>query len=185
MTAVLLWEMKTLANRYGGISLTFDYFGGLAGDGKTKNKGAGASVGLAQLEIYKIRIVMIQEYGKKWDGRKIGDYAEYAMHPNNAIHLTAAWMKYLKKNVWYMKDGQKHYIDDVEAAVAYCGCSGVTVVDPMSGTMEVNSNKFRIWAESGWKDSALTTKSSATGVKRRNQLLEWLRPGHGPGMLMA
>ena len=61
-----------------------------------KNEGVGASVGLAQLEIYKVRMMMW--YGKEErNSRRISDY---------------------------MKNGAKHYLGDNEAAIAYCGCFG-------------------------------------------------------------
>ncbi|MEV0347597.1 LamG-like jellyroll fold domain-containing protein [Nonomuraea sp. NPDC050680] len=178
LTAVLLWEMNTLANKYGALSLTGDLLLGIYND-REKNEGVGASVGLAQLEIYKVRMMMMKWYGKeKWNSRPIGDFVKQALDPNRAIHLAAAWMEHLKENVWYMKDGAKHYLDNNEAAIAYCGCSGVWVDNPISGNTELNSERFRAWAENGFTDKALGGSTAATGIKRRYQMLEWLKPGN-------
>ncbi|MEU7900279.1 RHS repeat-associated core domain-containing protein [Nonomuraea sp. NPDC049152] len=182
LTAVLLWEINTTANKYGGISLTADFYLGIYSDRKTKNKGVGASIGLAQLEIYKVRMMMMKHYGKEeWKRRPIADYVKQGLDPNRSIHLAAAWMAHLKENVWYMKDGAKHYLDDKEAAIAYCGCSGVTVDNPASGNTQLNFDRFRTWAENGFRDEFLTVrdpKSRATGIQRRHQILEWLQDGN-------
>ncbi|MGI5274205.1 LamG-like jellyroll fold domain-containing protein [Nonomuraea sp. CA-218870] len=177
LTAVLLWEINQKANKYGAWSQFADWVFGNLGD--RKNQGAGVSVGIAQLEIYKVRMMMMKHYGKKeWEGKTIGEYAEQAFNPNRAIHLAAAWLAHLKENVWYMKGGVKHYLDDREAAIAYCGCSGVTVDNPISGNTKLTTTKFRAWAESGWQDKALQGNSRLTGIARRNQILTWLSPGH-------
>ncbi|WP_344884435.1 RHS repeat-associated core domain-containing protein [Nonomuraea antimicrobica] len=179
LTAVLFWELNTLANKFGAISLTADWFGGILSDrNNPKNLGSGASVGLAQLELYKVRILMMKHYGKKeWESRPLGDYLKEALDPNRAIHLAAAWMRHLKENVWYMKGGSRHYLNDAEAAIAYCGCSGVTVDNPASGNTKLTTKNFRAWAESGFNDNALAGASAATGVERRKKLQEWWKPG--------
>ncbi|MEU7897671.1 RHS repeat-associated core domain-containing protein [Nonomuraea sp. NPDC049152] len=178
LTAVLLWEINTTANKFGNVSLTADFYLGIYGDSKTKNKGVGASVGLAQLEIYKIRMMMMKHYGsKEWGRRPIGDYVKEGLNPHRSIHLAAAWMAHLKENVSYQKDGATHWLTDREAAIAYCGCSGVWVDNPASGNTRLNATRFIEWAESGFKDKALRVSNPDTGIERRKALEKWWAPG--------
>ncbi|MFG1679225.1 hypothetical protein ACGFNP_03570 [Nonomuraea sp. NPDC049269] len=58
------------------------------------------------------------------------------------------------------------------------GRSGVWVDNPASGNTTLNSERFRAWAESGFADEALGGSTSAIGIKRRNQILEWPKPGN-------
>nr|BFE78552.1 hypothetical protein GCM10020093_011530 [Planobispora longispora] len=131
---------------------------------------------------------MLQKhYGSKtnkWDPGKarLGDVLEKMLDPNMAIHLAAAWMAHLKQNVWfYKKDANgkkyKHYLDDKEAAIAYCGCSGVTVHNPGSGNTKIDISDFQTWAESGFQDGSLDVTNPAPGIKRRRELEELWAPG--------
>ncbi|WP_344976381.1 LamG-like jellyroll fold domain-containing protein [Streptosporangium fragile] len=179
LAAVIMWEIRAKEVKYGGIgalaAIYYDYR-----DEKRKGMGWGASIGIAQLELYKARMMLEKYYGKaKWGpGRaRLGDVAEEMLDPHRAIHLAAAWMEHLKQNVWYMKDGAKHYLDDKEAAIAYCGCSGVTVVAPGTGNTSINFARFRVWAENGWRDEELKVGNPDPGIKRRRDLERLWAPG--------
>jgi hypothetical protein len=86
-------------------------------------------------------------------------------------------MKHLKQNVWFMKDGFKRYLDGKEAAIAYCGCSGVTVDAPGTGNTQLSFGRFQAWATSGFRDSALKVTNPAPGIKRRRDLEGYWAPG--------
>ncbi|WP_326825434.1 RHS repeat-associated core domain-containing protein [Streptosporangium sp. NBC_01756] len=174
LAVLIMWESRAKEVSYGGLGI----IAAIAADAKDdKNKGWGASIGISQLELYKARMMLEKFYGKKWANPTLRSVMNEMINPNKAIHLTAAWMEHLKQNVWYMKDGAKHYLDDKEAAIAYCGCSGVTVDAPGTGNTELSFKRFQQWAESGFQDKELTVKDSAPGIARRKDLEELWAPG--------
>ncbi|GIH79821.1 hypothetical protein Plo01_62500 [Planobispora longispora] len=186
LAAVIMWESNDEHIKKYGIA--GEAFASVYSDSKKKkNGGWGASVGISQLELYKARMMLQKHYGSKtnkWDPGKarLGDVLEKMLDPNMAIHLAAAWMAHLKQNVWfYKKDANgkkyKHYLDDKEAAIAYCGCSGVTVHNPGSGNTKIDISDFQTWAESGFQDGSLDVTNPAPGIKRRRELEELWAPG--------
>ncbi|MET9066097.1 RHS repeat domain-containing protein [Streptosporangium sandarakinum] len=174
LAAVIMWESKDPEVKLGMIGA----IEAINKDAKNgKNKGWGASIGISQLELYKARMMLEKFYGKRWARPTLRDVMREMMKPDRAIHLAAAWMEHLKQNVWYMKGGVKHYLDDKEAAIAYCGCSGVWVDAPGTGNTSINSTRFRQWAESGWKDSELRVTNPGPGIARRRDLERIWAPG--------
>ncbi|MEU8141397.1 hypothetical protein [Nonomuraea sp. NPDC048901] len=135
-------------------------------------KGWGASVGITQLEIYKARMMLIKYYYKErdWGKATLGQVTDQLLHAPRAIQLAAAWMEYLKQNVWYEnKDGSRHNLTDREAAEAYCGCSGVTVDNPLGGYPLLSFKKYKDWKETGYLD-----RKDSTSVVNRQRDLEHL-----------
>ncbi|WP_329087694.1 MULTISPECIES: RHS repeat-associated core domain-containing protein [unclassified Streptosporangium] len=175
LAAVIMWESNNWEVKFGGIGA----IAAIADDAKNpKTKGWGASVGVPQLELYKARMMLEKYYGKKWANATVRSVMLEMLKPSRAIHLAAAWMKHLKENVWYMKDGAKHYLDDKEAAIAYCGCAGVWVDNPASGNTELNTRRFVAWAESNFQDNTLIVKRPEDGINRRNELMGlWAKDG--------
>lgn len=180
-TAVLIYESRA----WDAQTRAFGDFKAIIGNALSSKMGAdGASVGISQLEIYKARWMLIKELGPKY--ANTNKYSAYAIglamqDHRTAIYLAAAWLAHLKEHVWYWKDEGagtmvKHKLDDWEAALAYCGCSGVTIdpntwkwSDPSTWKLEIE--QFQNWMHSG-KDSALGTTNADTAIKRRNYL--WL-----------
>ena len=143
LVAVLLYEMDAWRAQkgYGGDAAAFlkSAFWELKG-------GETASVGIAQLEIYKARMMLVKNSGDKFANKNkynAGAIALMLLDPRVAIELAAAYMAHLKEKISYDKlnaNGTitKHYLNDWEASLAYCGCSGVTV-DGRQPFQEVSS----------------------------------------------
>ncbi|GGP83796.1 RHS repeat-associated core domain-containing protein [Streptosporangium pseudovulgare] len=163
-TAVLLYESTQDEVREGIEGAVKSYLWNLV-----QNKGEGASIGFPQLEIYKARQMLIKYYPKEgWDKKSSFAIARllYEDVPRS-IHLAAAWMAHLKKEIRIMgTDGFERNINDMEAAIAYCGCSGVTV--DLKNPTKLIYDKFRIWMEGGPLGGSEKNKEVA---KRRR---EWI-----------
>ena len=136
--------------------------------------GWGASVGISQLELYKARLMLIKHKGKHWENATLGQVRKQMLHPPTAIHLAAAWMSHLKMNIRIqVAPGEYKFISDEQAAIAYCGCSGVVVMDKKGNLLkEMNAERFTKWMETG-KYSASSAKNKADAEQRRADL-EWL-----------
>ncbi|GAA3211481.1 hypothetical protein GCM10020216_016130 [Nonomuraea helvata] len=154
LTAVVLFESKDWEVQLGKAGATLaavkeailrrDPAGGWA-----------ASAGVVQLEAYKARWMLIKYYGKEWEKASLGKVIDQLMNPSRAIHLAAAYLRHLKKTIVY-KDpstGRLTHINDKQAALAYCGCSGVTVKDPTTASInDLQYSKFVRWLETGVLD---------------------------------
>ncbi|MFG1963344.1 LamG-like jellyroll fold domain-containing protein [Nonomuraea sp. NPDC049028] len=169
LAAVIIWESAHAREGTGRMG---------AEAAKTKDhlidgyKGWGASIGITQLEIYKARMMLIKYYYKErdWGKATLGQVTDQLLHAPRAIQLAAAWMEYLKQNVWYEnKDGSRHNLTDREAAEAYCGCSGVTVDNPLGGYPLLSFKKYKDWKETGYLD-----RKDSTSVVNRQRDLEHL-----------
>ncbi|MER5646140.1 RHS repeat-associated core domain-containing protein [Streptosporangium sp. NPDC002524] len=165
LLAVLVWESNQEEVKQGRSGYEKKYWGNMIINGS----GEGTSVGITQLEVYKARQMLvknttgIEQYN--WgsaSSRRIADYLYN--NPSGAIHLAAAWMKHLKENVkWKLPDGSTYHINDEQAAIAYCGCSGVTI--NKEKPTELLFEKFEIWMKTGVPQGSETNKAIA--VKRR------------------
>ncbi|MFC4005817.1 RHS repeat-associated core domain-containing protein [Nonomuraea purpurea] len=172
LAAVLMYESHWQADQSGGP---------IVGDAaRVKLQGEGASVGVAQLEIYKVRMLLAKHKGseyldkKKWPAERIN---AYMTHAPSAIHMAAAWMRHLKENV----KGLGRPLTDMEAAIGYCGCSGV-VMDPNSGI--ITAGRFVEWVKSGYNPNSLEVskkneKNRGIAVKRRASILQYMNYADG------
>ncbi|MBB2911731.1 RHS repeat-associated protein [Streptosporangium becharense] len=128
----------------------------------------GASLGIVQLEVYKARAMLIKNYSheRDWGKASTGDIADILMdekHRRRSIFLAAAWMEHLKENVWYvLPSGHVHRINDREAAVAYCGCSGVWI----------KNGKFEMRQYQKWKETGVLDNKNGETAKKRERFLE-------------
>ncbi|WP_386190485.1 RHS repeat-associated core domain-containing protein [Streptosporangium jomthongense] len=172
LAAVIMWESK-------GWWGEAEDLVAIAEDSKNKkNRGWGASVGLPQLELYKARMMLEKFYGKaKWGAPKLKSVLREMLNPDRAIHLAAAWMEHLKENISWKGANGTHHLTDEEAAIAYCGCSGVTVDRPGLGNTKLNSKRFVDWAKTGFADWGLLTSSRSAAIKRREELMRLWAPG--------
>jgi RHS repeat-associated protein len=111
----------------------------------------GASVGVSQLEIYKVRHVF-NRYVKGFAARDLSnrDIADMMKNPTIAIHAAAAYMRYLKEDI----KGLHRAMTDMDAAIAYCTCSGA-VMNPETGV--ITATRFVAWANSGYRDKLEVT----------------------------
>ncbi|MEV6152363.1 hypothetical protein AB0L53_18655 [Nonomuraea sp. NPDC052129] len=89
-------------------------------------------------------------------------------------------MQHLKQNVTI--DGRP--INDIEAAYAYCGCSGVTVWDGTNWYYPVpKHDRFDTWMKTGVLDG---TQKNVTNAKQgRKDLDAMLSMGGGDGAVRA
>lgn len=104
-----------------------------------------ASVGIAQLEIYKARALMNDKKLSKHftDAERNMTFkaiaAKLMNDPGYAIKMAAARLAYVKDNYRVTGDnGRPRKLTDWEATIAYCGCAG-------------NERTFRKWADSGYQ----------------------------------
>ncbi|MEV8635808.1 hypothetical protein AB0395_29540 [Streptosporangium sp. NPDC051023] len=99
--AVLIYESSGWENKMGKLGQNAaESYEILLKSGKMEN----ASIGIAQMEVYKARIMLDKYYSKERDwkhakAKTISD--ELFKNPERAIHLAAAWMRYLKENIKY------------------------------------------------------------------------------------
>ncbi|MFD0883228.1 LamG-like jellyroll fold domain-containing protein [Streptosporangium algeriense] len=172
LAAVIMWESK-------GWWGEAEDLVAIAADSKNKkNLGWGASVGLSQLELYKARMMLEKHYGKaKWGAPKLKSVLREMLNPDRAIHLAAAWMGHLKEKISWKVSKGIHHLTDEEAAIAYCGCSGVTVEGPGLGNTQLNSKRFVEWAKSGFADWNLRTGNRSAAIRRREELMRLWAPG--------
>ncbi|MCF6476848.1 hypothetical protein FAF44_52300 [Nonomuraea sp. MG754425] len=136
-----------------------------------KKEGENASVGLAQLEIYKVRMMLAKYNGKEYLDKKkrtIEELAAWMRKPENAIRAAAAWMKHLKENIKI----HGRPLNDMEAAIGYCGCSGVVVYANRPPGEQIHARKFERWAENGWDPDELERgwNDKHVAINRRNDL---------------
>jgi hypothetical protein len=93
LTALILFEIDDWETEFGKLGAS-----AAAVKEAIKNKsldaGWGASIGITQLEAYKARWMLIQEYGNKWKNATLGQVIDQMMKPAMAIHLAAAYMKH-------------------------------------------------------------------------------------------
>jgi hypothetical protein len=165
LAAVLMYESHWQANQR---------FGAEDGDNLSSwTQGEGASIGVGQLEIYKIRHAL-NAYKKGFAAKNYsnGEIAEMMKNPSNAIHAAAAYMRYLKERI----KGLNRPMTDMDAAIAYCTCSGV-VVDPKTGV--VSAKRYVAWANSGYIGRPEATKQNPENGRiaeeRRNALLGYVK----------
>ncbi|MGW0201979.1 RHS repeat domain-containing protein [Nonomuraea sp. NPDC003201] len=167
LAAVLMYESHWREKQFGGPAV---------GDNLSVTAGnEGASIGVSQLEIYKVRRMLGTYVNKdyldkdKWPTAKLVDYMHHAPH---AIHMAAAYMRYLKENV----KGLNRKMTDMDAAIAYCTCSGA-VMDPKTGV--VSAKRYVAWANSGYIGRPEATKQNPENGRiaeeRRNALLGYVK----------
>ncbi|MGW4801636.1 hypothetical protein ACWEPC_55390, partial [Nonomuraea sp. NPDC004297] len=141
-----------------------------------KKEGENASVGLAQLEIYKVRMMLAKYNGKEYLDKKkhtTEELAAWMRKPENAIRAAAAWMKHLKENIKI----HGRPLNDMEAAIGYCGCSGVVVYANRPPGEQIHARKFERWAENGWDPDELERgwNDKHVAINRRNDLHQYAR----------
>ncbi|MFI7136131.1 RHS repeat-associated core domain-containing protein [Nonomuraea sp. NPDC050153] len=165
LAAVLMYESHWQANQR---------FGAKVGDSLSfSTQGEGASIGVGQLEIYKIRHAF-NAYVKGFAAKNYsnGDIADMMKNPSIAIHAAAAYMRYLKERI----KGLNRPMTDMDAAIAYCTCSGA-VVDPKTGV--VSAKRYVAWANSGYIGRPEATKQNPENGRiaeeRRNALLGYVK----------
>ncbi|MEV1175544.1 RHS repeat-associated core domain-containing protein [Nonomuraea sp. NPDC049784] len=165
LAAVLMYESHWQANQT---------LGAKAGDNLSfLTQGEGASIGVGQLEIYKIRHAL-NAYAKGFAAKNYsnGEIADMMKNPSIAIHAAAAYMRYLKERI----TGLNRPMTDMDAAIAYCTCSGA-VVDPKTGV--VSAKRYVAWANSGYVGRPEATKKNPENGRiaeeRRNALLAYVK----------
>lgn len=179
LAAVLMYESKWWADQWGiagdAVSIQWDKLPWKKGQGEN------ASVGLAQLEVYKGRMMLAKHYGAKFNDKNKYSTEWVAGKLNNpqiAIHLAAAWMRHLKENITI--DGR--HLTDMEAAVAYCGCSGVVVYPDKKEGEQIRPEKFVAWVKSGYTSKGLqgvSEENHDTAIRRRTLLEQYAgAPAH-------
>lgn len=123
--------------------------------------GANASLGPAQLEIYKARKVLKKYFSQNIPEGISGDIkiAKMLMDYRTAIPLAAAYMRYLMdtRTVIDATTGRPRPITDWEAVLAYCGCTG-------------NADRFSRWVQSGYRPSQA---AGTNAVNRYRDLWGW------------
>lgn len=124
-----------------------------------KKLGRDASLGITQLEVYKASIV-----STKYDKKNLS-YDQLAKilidNPAKAIEFAATYMRYLKERIKY----RGRSLTDWEAALGYCGCSGVG---------ENKSNrKFKYDRVVNWLDGGEAPNAGA--AKRRSIMEGWVK----------
>ncbi|MGW0063954.1 LamG-like jellyroll fold domain-containing protein [Streptosporangium sandarakinum] len=145
------------------------------GEVSYRREGAGASLGITQLEVYKARGMLNKYYkGKMYKGTPVermtnDQIADLLIYDEEwSIRLAAARMRHLKETIRVaagpLTSGQENGvrpIDDWEAAIAYCGCAGTPA-------------QFTKWLEGGYKDSDLRSYSSKNRKSLKDRL-EFMR----------
>ncbi|MGP3913445.1 LamG-like jellyroll fold domain-containing protein [Nonomuraea sp. 10N515B] len=165
LAAVLMYESHWQANQT---------LGAKEGDNISFwTQGEGASVGVSQLEIYKVRHAF-NAYAKGFAAKNYSnsEIADMMKNPSIAIHAAAAYMRYLKERI----TGLDRPMTDMDAAIAYCTCSGA-VVDSKTGT--VSAKRYVAWANSGYIGRPEATKmnpeNGRIAEERRNALLAYAK----------
>ncbi|WP_343948126.1 RHS repeat-associated core domain-containing protein [Nonomuraea longicatena] len=139
LTAVLIWET---ANAGEGVGRGGAFLAFMWESTKGRHRAWGASIGIAQMEIYKGTLMLIKHEGRKWARTEMRYIIKEMLKPARAIDLAAAWLAHLKQNIRI--NGRP--IDDFEAAYAYCGCSGVVTWDGRKFYYPVpRYEKFAAW----------------------------------------
>ncbi|MGW0192039.1 RHS repeat-associated core domain-containing protein [Nonomuraea sp. NPDC003201] len=174
LAALIMWE-STHASEGG--TTRFHAELAMAGDA-FKNGGWGASIGVAQLELYKAMIMLRKHFPKQWEGKiSIDRVKEQLLDPKQAIWLAAAWLRHLKETISYVPRGEtrKRNLNDEEAAIAYCGCSGVTVNSRKKlFEPKQNADVFIAWMQS----NKLDRTNPDDGINRRRDLEELMAAGN-------
>ncbi|MEU4228458.1 RHS repeat-associated core domain-containing protein [Nonomuraea sp. NPDC026600] len=137
--------------------------------------GWAGSYGVTQMEAYKARWMLVKYYGKKWKDASLAEVVGQLLNPSRAIHLAAAYLAYLKKTITYKTPGgYDRRLDDFQAALAYCGCSGVTVSNPVTASIEdLQYGKFQIWMQTG----ALPRDDRSVAYERLNKMKFYINSG--------
>ncbi|WP_160330415.1 DNRLRE domain-containing protein [Sphaerimonospora mesophila] len=157
LTAVLIYE-----------GLWLEPKGGKPGDAIAwlSGYGDGISLGIAQMEIYKARAMLNRYYSGRGDRMTNKEIATLLNHnAGMAIELAAAYMRYLKESIVIDTPGGSRHINDWEAALAYCGCTGVTW-SRSKGRFVWGG--FVKWIEGG-------SAPQAEAEKRRDYIFGWVR----------
>ncbi|MEV7006650.1 LamG-like jellyroll fold domain-containing protein [Streptosporangium sp. NPDC051022] len=149
--AVLLWEVNQDEVKQGRWGYEKKYLGNLI----TNGTGEYTSVGIAQLEVYKARKMLIETSkngleAQKWiraSSRYIADHLY--KNPSTSIQLAAAWLAELKREIWWKTPSGPHHLTDEEAAIAYCGCSGVYKDIRNRPSQKLISDRFEAWMKGG------------------------------------
>ncbi|MBB5081894.1 RHS repeat domain-containing protein [Nonomuraea endophytica] len=136
LTAVLIYELNRLETKMYAIS---PY---VATGITSATKGKNGSYGLAQLEPSKLKLAHMHVFKK---GISTQEAIRWVI--KDPFGAAAAYMKYLKDTVKVtFKDGSSRGITWAETAVAYCGCSGVTI---QASNGKFVDTKFTDWISSG------------------------------------
>ncbi|MEU7855206.1 LamG-like jellyroll fold domain-containing protein [Nonomuraea sp. NPDC049141] len=147
LTAVLIYEMMDPEAKFS------EETGGLEAPALYAKRGATGSYGIAQLEVYKARMVL-QRYKGMWFSEDIKGNVQIVallIKPKYAIDIAAMYLMYLKDNIKVKTTSdeggyQTRGISWAEAAVAYCGCAGVTM---SVSTGLWGSKRFSDWMGGG------------------------------------
>ncbi|MFI7700342.1 RHS repeat-associated core domain-containing protein [Nonomuraea sp. NPDC049480] len=173
LTAVILWESAHAEEGTGSLgaaaAITWENL-------KGRNKAWGASIGIAQMEIYKAGLMLIKDEGAKWKKATLGQIAAELLKPARAIDLAAAWMAHLKQHIKI--DGRP--INDLEAAYAYCGCSGVVVWDGKKLYYPTpDYDRFVTWMKTGFLEGKPANVAEAKQRKKDLDAMFNLNGGDG------
>ncbi|TMR21827.1 RHS repeat-associated core domain-containing protein [Nonomuraea turkmeniaca] len=171
LTAVIIWESMNAKEGTGYVGAGLATIKDDLWDG---NGGWGASVGITQLELYKAHMMIYKNYGKKYAKMTIGQVTTWMMDPAKAIDLAAAWMAHLKVNIKVIEFGDYRELNDMEAAIAYCGCSGVVNWSSKTGAFWVP--KAKEFAE--WMNTGDTKGIQRSAIDRKRDLEEMLKAGN-------
>ncbi|MFF0246227.1 LamG-like jellyroll fold domain-containing protein [Streptosporangium sandarakinum] len=177
--AVLIYESNSGDAKWGAPgafgALTKSYFKRIVG----KDHQEFASIGITQLEVYKAR-QMLMKHAKtakereRWKNASAFTIAAVLNDDRpRAIHLAAAWMAHLKEKVYWKTSSGTHHISDFEAALAYCGCSGVTIDPDKPYSTKLFFTRFQDWMSG----KELTSGGKDVAIKRRKMLEGYIYGG--------
>ncbi|WP_203983111.1 LamG-like jellyroll fold domain-containing protein [Sphaerisporangium rufum] len=158
LTALIIYENMGAETKAGKVGAWGVYYAR-----KAQGKGATAGLGITQMEIYKAR-EMFKRYHPDKANLSDDEIAKILIdQPGLAIDLAAAYLSYLKWKITINDHGAKRHINDWEATLAYCGCSGVVW---RKGKLDFD--RFQDWLED-------KRSIPADLVKRRDALYGPLR----------
>ncbi|TYB62184.1 hypothetical protein FXF51_26035 [Nonomuraea sp. PA05] len=123
------------------------------------------SYGVAQLEPYKVQLAW---WTYKRERLSTKEAVAKLLNPDSSIEAAALYMRYLHANITVKTtaDGggyQERGITWAETAVAYCGCSGVTM---SASTRDFGWKNFVTWIETG----KLSSSNEAEAIRRYNAM---------------